>query len=139
MGNRRIWLGGGFLAVCTLYVLLDTAYVIHRGPTVLDAAPLDATSRGRLAAEACLACHHLDQTQTLLGPGLKGVLGRPVASAPGFDYSPALRALAHQSWTKDKLTEFIQNPQGVAPGSKMVIKGLSQQAAHDVVDYLESL
>jgi cytochrome c len=138
-GNKRIWLGGGFLALCVAYAVLNTLYVTARGTRVMDAAPMDGKSRGRLAAEVCASCHHVSQMQTLLGPGLQGIVGRKVASMPGFDYSPALRQMAEQTWSKDKLIEFIQNPQGVAPGSKMVINGLTPQAARDVADYLESL
>jgi cytochrome c len=136
---KRTWLGGGFVALCAAYVVINTAYMLYNGPRVLDAAPLDGKLRGRLVAETCVACHYLNQTKTLLGPSLQNVVGRKVASVAGYNYSAALSAKAGQVWTSDKLIEFVQNPQAVAPGSKMVVNGVTPQDARDVIEYLESL
>ena len=48
------------------------------------------------------------------GPQLAGVIGRPVAGDPAFDYSPVLRAARDKGevWTKDKLDLLPQRSRG---------------------------
>ena len=48
---------------------------------------------GRVAFDPCRSCHALDaDTERLPGPDLAGLIGRPLAGDPGFNYSPVLRA-----------------------------------------------
>jgi len=90
--------------------------------------------------EACTACHSYQQNEPLLeGPPLWGVIGRSVASADGYEYSPALRA-AGGAWSRARLDRFLANPEVFAPGTKMDMGGVRDAAERAaVLDFLELL
>ena len=58
-----------------------------------------------------------------IGPNLWGVVGRPRASHPGFDYSSAMSA-NHDPWTYDKLFVYLKSPSDMVPGTKMTFAGI---------------
>ena len=85
--------------------------------------PADAMA-GAAIAERCAVCH--DWTKggpNKIGPNLYGVVGRPRASQPGFDYSPAMKAKGGV-WTYDDLYMFLQQPAVFVAGTKMAFAGL---------------
>ena len=90
--------------------------------------------------EACIACHAIGPDEPALeGPTLWGVVGRPVASAPDFEYSDALRKLGGR-WDRDRLDRFLAAPQSYAPGAAMSFGGVRSAADRKVVlDFLETL
>jgi cytochrome c len=90
--------------------------------------------------EACIACHAIGPDEPALeGPTLWGVVGRPVASAPDFEYSDALRNLGGR-WDRDRLDRFLAAPQSYAPGAAMSFGGVRSAADRKVVlDFLETL
>jgi cytochrome c2 len=106
--------------------------------SIISLTPAEGTDGAVLFATSCGGCHKaIDGATHSYGPDLAGVVGRSVASAPGFAaYSPALKALQGK-WTKDKLDTFLTSPQSVAPGTTMTFRGVSdpkQRAA--IIDYL---
>jgi cytochrome c len=105
--------------------------------TLLASASAD---RGAQVAKQCQACHNFQEGQgPKVGPDLYGVVGRPVASAPGFNYSAALKKLGG-SWTFDALNTWLTKPSADAPGTAMTFAGLSNPKQRaDVVAYLDSL
>lgn len=88
----------------------------------------------------CVACHNFNEGGSAkIGPDLYGVVGRTVATFPGFDYSAALKA-HHGPWTFDELNAWLRKPQEYAPGTKMGFGGIaSEQQRADVIDYLHTL
>jgi cytochrome c2 len=89
-------------------------------------------------ATSCSGCHRInDGYSHRLGPDLHGLLDRKVASAENYDaYSPALRQLGGE-WSRQRLDEFLRDPQAVAPGTSMAFPGVAddrQRAA--LVDYV---
>ncbi len=70
----------------------------------------------------CQACHKLDGTNGT-GPYLDGVVGREIAAVGDFSYSDALAGL-EGAWTPEKLSDFIEDPRGYAPGTKMTFAGI---------------
>jgi cytochrome c len=96
--------------------------------------------RGQATAKACAACHNFQKGgPNGIGPNLYGVVGRPRASAPDFNYSDAMKAKGGE-WTIEDLNKFLTNPKEFVPGTKMTFAGLprgSQRA--DVIAYLNSL
>ena len=92
------------------------------------------------AFEACASCHSYEQDEPAQeGPPLWGVVGRRVASAEGFDYSQALKALGG-TWDRARLDQFLKNPKAMAPGTLMNLGGVSNASERAVVlDFLERL
>lgn len=86
-----------------------------------------ALSAGERAYQHCYACHALSPDETgVEGPALDGVVGRPVASLPGYAYSPAMRVYAAggQRWTRARLDAFLADPQAEVPGNAMGFFGM---------------
>jgi cytochrome c len=81
-----------------------------------------AQSCNTQAFEPCLACHALTKDAGQKpGPQLVGVIGRPVAGDPAFDYSPALRAARDKGdmWTRERLDLFLSDTEAMYPGGWM--------------------
>jgi cytochrome c len=81
-----------------------------------------AETCNRQVFEHCRACHALTgDTGQKPGPQLVGVIGRPVAGDPAFDYSPVLQEARAKGevWTKDKLDAYLSDPQAVYAGTWM--------------------
>lgn len=77
---------------------------------------------GERAFQFCFSCHSVEakQTEILSGPNLNGVIGRPIASKAGFDYSPAMKTFgAGKRWTPELIAQFIQDPRAMVPGTAM--------------------
>jgi cytochrome c len=91
-------------------------------------------------AEVCISCHAIGPHEPALeGPTLWGVIGRPVAGAPDFEYSDGLRRL-EGNWDRDRLDRFLAAPQAYAPGVRMTFGGVRSAADRQVVlDFLETL
>jgi cytochrome c len=94
------------------------------GPLAI-ARPEDvlAAFRGDRGAEvfrACTACHTLTPDGgNRAGPTLHGIIGRHIASAPGYNYSPALRAM-DIVWNTDTIARMFEvGPSRYTPGTKM--------------------
>ena len=88
----------------------------------------------------CVSCHNFAEgAGAKIGPDLYGVLGRPVASAAGFDYSSALKKHSGP-WTFAELNEWLYSPRAYAPGTKMSFAGIENDKARgDVIAYLRTL
>jgi cytochrome c len=100
----------------------------------------DATKGADVFKKTCASCHTADKGagNGPLGPNLFGVAGRTAASGAGFGYSPALKKSAI-TWSDEKLNEWVQNPQKVVPGAKMVlIHTPNAEQAEDVIAYLNT-
>jgi cytochrome c len=96
--------------------------------------------RGENSAKKCQACHTFNKGgRNLVGPNLWGVVGRPRASEPGFNYSAAMKAKGG-NWTIEDLNQFITNPRGFVPGTNMAFAGVPRGSERaDVIAYLNSL
>ncbi len=75
----------------------------------------------------CRTCHALEAGRNGTGPYLLGVVGRPVGTAQGFNFSATLAGLGGE-WTVERLSRFIENPRGFAPGTTMAFAGLRNRA-----------
>lgn len=122
-----------------------TALTTVVAPTLVLAAMCAAAAESREdevpePVEVCIACHAIGPDEPALeGPTLWGVIGRPVASAPDFEYSDALRRLGG-TWDRDRLDRFLAAPQSYAPGAAMSFGGVRSAADRKVVlDFLETL
>jgi hypothetical protein len=81
------------LATCLLMILSTS------GPARADG---DAAA-GANVFNRCAACHQTGPgASNGVGPQLSGVIGRPIASVPGYDYSSGLAAFGGQVWSRDR-------------------------------------
>lgn len=82
-------------------------------------------AQGEQVFKKCVACHTIDKGgPSMLGPNLWGIMGSPVAQAPGFAFSDAL-ASKGGTWSWDNMSEWLESPKSFAPGTKMTFAGLS--------------
>ena len=110
----------------------------------LIAAATAAHADGDAAAGAtvfkkCAACHSVDPTNKV-GPSLKDVVGRPVASIEGFRYSKAMIAFGEgKTWDAALLTEYLAAPRAVVKGTSMAFAGLKKpEDVANVIAYLKA-
>ncbi len=94
---------------------------------------------GEVLYRMCQDCHSIGSgSDHRSGPDLRGIVGRDVASAPRFEYSPALRSLSGD-WTEERLHQFLANPEAYAPGTTMPTGGVGDPAARQLlIDYLKT-
>lgn len=127
----------------------EQAYVIDTGATEsaasaepVDFAPILAAAdvaKGANVFKKCGACHKTEAGANGTGPSLHNVVGRDVASEPGFAYSAAMQAV-EGTWTPEHLQEFLTNPKGVVPGTTMGFAGLKKiEERADVIAYIQSV
>ncbi|MGN6549419.1 MAG: c-type cytochrome [Pararhizobium sp.] len=110
-------------------------------------APLLAKAdakQGEQIFKKCQACH--DGTKggpNKIGPNLWGVVGRPIASHPGFSYSSALKSFSEggkKQWTYDLLNHWVHDPHELVSGTSMTFPGIKKdQERADVIAYLHTL
>jgi cytochrome c oxidase assembly protein subunit 11 len=95
--------------------------------------PPDPVDGRDLFNEQCAACHELDINK--FGPRLRDVFGRRAGSAPGYDYSPALRS-AGLTWSAENLNRWLASPKKFIPGVKMPVSVPDPIARRNIVAYL---
>jgi cytochrome c len=98
-----------------------------------------SVQEGEQTAKECELCHNLGKGQgAKIGPDLYGVVGRKVASEPGFNYSDALKAKGG-TWTFDALNVWLTNPRADVPGTLMTFAGIDNEKQRaNVIAYLNS-
>jgi cytochrome c len=101
-------------------------------------AHVDLAKGQALVQEQCSACHSLTKGgPTIVGPNLYGIVGAKMFSAPGFNYSAAVKAKAGGTWTAQTMSDWLQSPMTFAPGTMMAYPGVkNDQTRADVIAYL---
>jgi cytochrome c len=98
-----------------------------------------AGDRGAEIFRACVACHTLGAEQAnRAGPTLAGIFGRRVATAPGYDFSEALKRL-DIVWTPETVSRLFEvGPSAYTPGTKMPEQRIgSEQDRAALMKFLE--
>lgn len=96
-------------------------------------------AKGEAVFKRCMACHAVGEgAANKAGPELNGVVGRKVASAPGFSYDDALKTYGEgKTWDEASLDKWLENPKALAPGNKMAFAGLKKEDERkNVIAYL---
>jgi len=96
--------------------------------------------KGKTAAKKCVSCHSFEKGQAnKVGPNLYDTVGSPVADAPGFAFSDALKKKGG-TWTAEDLDAFLAKPSAAVPGTKMAFAGVaSGQERANIIAYLHTL
>ena len=110
-------------------------FLVAMPSKILSAGP--AEGRQYFAAN-CAACHSTNRGENRTGPSLAGIIGRKSGSAPGFSYSPGLKA-ANITWTNESLERWLQKPTNEVHTSRMLISVRSQTDRSNLIAYLNSL
>ena len=97
----------------------------------------DAAAGADVFKSECSECHSPKQGKNKKGPSLFGIVGRPAGTAPGYNYTDALKQ-AHWTWTTDKLHWYLsQSAKTANPGTRMKYDGLDDpKQLDDLITYL---
>lgn len=118
------------------------ATALAMGGAAAPAGAQDLVDLGRrLAQNGCAACHAFTADAGHgVGPNLFGLLGRPAAAVPGFDFSPPYAAaMKGQVWDRALLDRWLTDAQTVAPGSGMVYFQDDPRKRDALIAYLQTL
>lgn len=98
----------------------------------------DAARGERLFNQQCKACHTLEKGgASTVGPNLHGLFGRKAGTEGGYESSDAMKK-SGIVWDDKTLADYLKDPKGKVPGTKMVYIGLKQEAQQqDMIAYLK--
>lgn len=99
-------------------------------------------AKGEKVFAKCKACHVADTETNRVGPHLKGVIGRNVASVAGYTYSGGMQefAAANPVWTDELFLTYIESPKASIPKTKMAFAGVKKEEERaDLLAYLKTM
>jgi cytochrome c len=105
--------------------------------TVAAAQAQDAAAGEKVFVQ-CKACHQVGETaKNVVGPVLNGLFGRKSGTVAGYNYSDANKN-SGITWDEAVFAEYIKDPKGKIPGTKMVYAGLKDaKRIADLTAYLK--
>ena len=104
----------------------STAFAFLATAALAQQAGHGDAGAGEKVFAKCKSCHQVgENAKNLIGPELNGVIGRKAASVAGYNYSEAMKA-SGLTWDEATFRDYIKNPKGKVPGTKMVFAGLSK-------------
>ena len=117
--------------------LAAVGFLALSGPALAEG---DAT-KGKADFAKCGICHTFDKN--VIGPELKGIVGRKAAGAADFAYSPGMKKLGEEGfvWTPENIDKWITNPKAMLPDSPMgqLFPGVADaQERADIIAYLKT-
>lgn len=105
------------------------------GLIVLAALASGDPKAGEAVYSRCLGCHSLEFHRT--GPKHCGLFGRRAGTAPGFEYSPAMKR-SKLVWNERTLERFLADPPRAVPGTSMTYAGVPDATDRaDLIAYLK--
>jgi cytochrome c len=120
----------GFVAVAAA-----AAMALSTVTRAADAPMHGDSARGKDTYALCQYCHRIDAN--LIGPMHRGLFGRKSGTLPGYAYSSAMKK-AGIVWGEATLDKYLDNPQKIVPGTKMIFGGIhSAQDRADLIAYLK--
>lgn len=120
-------------------LVLAFTFCVLIGARSPDAAAAENPLRGKILFLRCASCHDASTASSArIGPNLHAVVGRPVASLPGYKYSAALKSQKFV-WDAAHLDAWLANPNVVAPGTAMAFAGIPDAADREaIIAYLQT-
>ena len=119
----------------------EVADVIPDWGTVLPKADI---AKGQAITSKCASCHQFERGRHQQHRSVASTAcmsARPPGTHPAYAYDRRCKDFAktHTAWTYDLLYQFLKNPQGFMPGTKMTFVGLRDpQDRINVIAYLRS-
>jgi cytochrome c len=105
------------------------------GAILIAALATGDPKAGEAVYSRCLGCHSLEVNRT--GPKHCGLFGRRAGSAPGFEYSPAMKN-SKLVWNEQTLERFLADPPKTVPGTAMTYAGVADAKERaDLIAYLK--
>ena len=94
---------------------------------------------GKTSFNKCLACHAVgDGAKNKVGPVLNGLDGRKSGTVESYSYSDANKN-SGITWSKEQFLDYIKDPKGKIPGTKMVFAGIkNENEANNLWAYVSS-
>jgi len=116
-----------------------SAFVVATSLTAATGALAQDAAAGKSSFNKCLACHAIGEgAKNKVGPELNGLDGRHSGTAAGYNYSDANKN-SGITWSKDVFLEYIKDPKGKIPGTKMVFAGIkNENEANNLWAYVSS-
>lgn len=109
---------------------------VDTGPSFAELLVAASADAGERAFKKCTACHNAAPDGPHgTGPNLHNLVGADIASKAGYNYSGAIQGV-EGVWTYEGLNAWLENPQNVASGSKMVYKLGKAKDRADIIAYL---
>jgi cytochrome c len=82
---------------------------------------------GEQSFKKCLPCHSVGEGATnKVGPHLNGLEGKKAGTTPDYSYSDANKN-SGLVWSDAVFKEYIKNPMGQMPGTKMAFPGIKNE------------
>jgi cytochrome c2 len=89
-------------------------------------------------ASHCAVCHSSNPGENKTGPSLAGIVGSKSGTAPGFNFSTAMKNVG-VTWDDANLDKFLANPTGFVHGTMMFVGLPSGSDRENVIAYLDTL
>ncbi len=100
------------------------------------AAAGDATKGAAAFKTKCQICHTIAAGQKgMIGPNLRGVIGRKAGSSDFAMYSPQLKAFG-KPWNAALLDQWLTGPAKMVPGARMAFMLPAKADRDDIIAYL---
>ncbi|TYB82084.1 c-type cytochrome [Maritimibacter fusiformis] len=93
---------------------------------------------GEKAFNKCKSCHSIEEGKNGTGPSLYGVVGADIAHLDDYNYSDAVAGLEGE-WTPERLNDWLADPRGFAPGTKMTLATKKLEDRANVIAYLATI
>ena len=113
------------------------ALIVLASSLATSAALAQDVAAGKSSFNKCLACHAIGEgAKNKVGPELNGLDGRKSGTAPDYSYSDANKN-SGITWSKETFLEYIKDPKGKIPGTKMIFAGIkNENEANNLWAYL---
>jgi cytochrome c len=104
--------------------LIPSVLIVLASSAIVPAALAQDADAGKNSFNKCLACHAIgEDAKNKVGPQLNGLDGRKSGTAPDYSYSDANKN-SGITWNEAQFKEYIKDPQGKIPGTKMAFIGI---------------
>ena len=102
------------------------------------AAQTGDAAKGERVFAQCKACHTVDKGgRSGIGPNLFGIFGSKAGATAGFAFSDEMKASGIM-WDDKTMAEYLKDPKGRIPGTKMVFAGVRRpEQLDDLMAYLK--